>query len=310
MLGGFGHHVKAPSGVTAVAMGQRVVLPPGTTLTFVLSQPPAPNSASPGTPMASAAPAAPPSPVSIHGGVASGYFISCSTSQGGGIESYVTGVFQSPVTRMPNGGFLVDQSVLNRFYAYLTQKGYKFKRPAGNSGCEVKPTEAEAKVAQHQRYLSGGCSNCGKVVETEWKDGSGEAADPAAQPMTASAAPVVNPSPAAAGPALGPNQTYALCFSEGGPIVYFSDIFAVPALPPSAFHGNGGDYRNAVYALGDHFQTFLQKKYGSKSPVSCAMNFMPTAGGLKAAQDRKQRVQDQAKQGKAQVVETGWKNTP
>jgi hypothetical protein len=112
------------------------------------------------------------------------------------------------------------------------------------------------------------------------------------------------------GPALGPNQTYALCFSEGGPIVYFSDIFAVPALPPSAFHGNGGDYRNAVYALGDHFQTFLQKKYGSKSPVSCAMNFMPTAGGLKAAQDRKQSMEDTAKRNKAQVVETGWKGKP
>ena len=41
VLGGFGHHVNAPAGVTAVATGQRVVLPPGATLTFVLSQPPA-----------------------------------------------------------------------------------------------------------------------------------------------------------------------------------------------------------------------------------------------------------------------------
>ncbi|MGH9679784.1 MAG: hypothetical protein ACRD4Y_07515 [Candidatus Acidiferrales bacterium] len=38
MLGGFGHHVK-PTSVTAVATGQRVVLPPGATLTFVLTQP-------------------------------------------------------------------------------------------------------------------------------------------------------------------------------------------------------------------------------------------------------------------------------
>ncbi|HEY5054563.1 MAG TPA: hypothetical protein VII58_00285 [Acidobacteriaceae bacterium] len=59
MLGGFGHHVNAPSGVTAVAMGQRVVLPPGITLTFVLSQPPAANAAAPaGQPLtASASPA-------------------------------------------------------------------------------------------------------------------------------------------------------------------------------------------------------------------------------------------------------------
>ncbi len=48
MLGGFGHHAGAPTGVTAVAMGQRVVLPPGITLTFVLSQPPAANPDGPG----------------------------------------------------------------------------------------------------------------------------------------------------------------------------------------------------------------------------------------------------------------------
>jgi hypothetical protein len=43
VLGGFGHHANAPTGATAVAMGQRVVLPPGITLTFTLSQPPAVN---------------------------------------------------------------------------------------------------------------------------------------------------------------------------------------------------------------------------------------------------------------------------
>jgi hypothetical protein len=45
MLGGFGHHPSTPRGVTAVAMGQRVVLPPGITLSFVLSQPPVANPA-------------------------------------------------------------------------------------------------------------------------------------------------------------------------------------------------------------------------------------------------------------------------
>jgi hypothetical protein len=39
MVRGFGHHVSAPQGVAAVAMGQRVVLPSGTMLNFVLSQP-------------------------------------------------------------------------------------------------------------------------------------------------------------------------------------------------------------------------------------------------------------------------------
>ena len=54
MLGGFGHHVNAPAGVTAVAMGQRVVLPPGITLTFVLSQPPASSAGASTSPTAPA----------------------------------------------------------------------------------------------------------------------------------------------------------------------------------------------------------------------------------------------------------------
>ncbi len=64
-LGGFVHHASSPAGVSAVAMGQRVVLPPGITLTFVLSQPPAastvgsiaPAAPAAQTPTASAAPA-------------------------------------------------------------------------------------------------------------------------------------------------------------------------------------------------------------------------------------------------------------
>jgi len=101
-----------------------------------------------------------------------GSFISCSTSGGAGIDTYLTGVFQTahPVPRQPNGGYFVDQSILDRFYAYLTQKGYKFK-PGSNYGCDVTPTEAATKAAQHKRaYEGGACSTCGKVVETGWKD--------------------------------------------------------------------------------------------------------------------------------------------
>jgi len=99
-------------------------------------------------------------------------FVSCSTSGGAGIDTYLTGVFQTarPVRRLPNGGVLVDQSILDHFYAYLTQKGYKFK-PGSNYGCDVKPTEAEARAAQHKRaYGGGGCSSCGKIVETGWTE--------------------------------------------------------------------------------------------------------------------------------------------
>jgi hypothetical protein len=100
-----------------------------------------------------------------------GPFIACSTSGGAGIDTYITGVFQTayPVKYLPSGGYLVDQSVLDRFYAYLTRKGYHFK-PGSNYGCVVELSEAGAIEAQHKRYESGGCSNCGKVVETGWQD--------------------------------------------------------------------------------------------------------------------------------------------
>jgi hypothetical protein len=105
---------------------------------------------------------------------ASGPFISCSTSGGDGIVIYLTGIFQTtkPVRHTPNGAKIVDQSVLDDFYEYLTQKGYKFK-PGSNGGCDVSPTEAAAITAQHTRVYggSGSCGYCGaKVVETGWKD--------------------------------------------------------------------------------------------------------------------------------------------
>jgi hypothetical protein len=102
------------------------------------------------------------------------FFISCSTARDGGIDTYYTDVFQEIGTavRSPNGawGSASSQSVLDHFYAYLTQKGYNFK-PGSSSACDVRPTEAEAKAAHHKRaYEGGGCSTCGKVVETGWKD--------------------------------------------------------------------------------------------------------------------------------------------
>src|SRR5580704_15491433 len=79
-------------------------------------------------PMASAASApeaAAPRPTAASNG---GPFIACSTSGGAGIDTYITGVFRTayPVKYLPSGGYLVDQSVLDRFYAYLTKKGYHF----------------------------------------------------------------------------------------------------------------------------------------------------------------------------------------
>jgi hypothetical protein len=284
VLGGFGHHLKAPTGVAAVATGQRVVLPPGTTLTFVLGTSPAAHTTQPVAASTAPAPSYAAAPVSAnayytlcryqgqqdgHAVVyvtpiiqtdrgasdistafnrymsanydinkiqgSNGYcrtvsnsaeqraytlsqlekqwadsktevthidwtgtpaeiaaanaklaasapapaapptggsFISCSTSGGAGIDTYLTGVFQTtrPIRHLPNGGNLVDQSILDDFYAYLKQKGYSFK-PGSNYSCDVSRTEAAAKAAQHKRHYEGGaCSTCGKIVETGWEE--------------------------------------------------------------------------------------------------------------------------------------------
>lgn len=114
-----------------------------------------------------AAPAAP--AVAASGG---GYFMSCSTSGGAGIDTYYTGVFPiKTAKRSPNGfwGSPESQPALDKFYAYLTQKGYTFK-PGSSSGCDIGNTEAAAQAAQHKRaYEGGGCPTCGKIVETGWK---------------------------------------------------------------------------------------------------------------------------------------------
>ena len=114
------------------------------------------------------------------------FFISCSTGGGAGIDTYYTGVFEigakpgrSPHPPNAPGAYIggtwmvpavLAQTVLDHFYAYLTQKGFKFS-PGSSSGCDIQPTEAATKAAQHKRaYEGGGCSTCGKVVETGWKD--------------------------------------------------------------------------------------------------------------------------------------------
>lgn len=106
---------------------------------------------------------------------AAGFFISCSTSGGAGIDTYYTGIMPIKNARTtPNGATVSPESqpILDHFYAYLTQKGYNFK-PGSSSACDIARTAAAAQAAQHKRaYEGGGCSTCGKVVETGWKDSS------------------------------------------------------------------------------------------------------------------------------------------
>ena len=111
-------------------------------------------------------------------------FMSCSTAGTGGVNVYYTGVFAADLKTGNHGRggrtqIVIDRQyvdpnsvkeVLDRFQAYLTQRGDKFV-PGNSFACDVKPTEAEAKAAQHYRaYEGGGCtSGCSKIVETGWK---------------------------------------------------------------------------------------------------------------------------------------------
>jgi hypothetical protein len=113
------------------------------------------------------------------------FFISCSTSASAGVDTYYTGVFEigakpgrsphPPNTPGANIGgtwmvpAVLSQTVLDHFYVYLTEKGYKFS-PGSSSACDIAPTQVAAQAAQHKRaYEGGACSTCGKVVETGWK---------------------------------------------------------------------------------------------------------------------------------------------
>ncbi|MGA3034264.1 MAG: hypothetical protein ABSD70_13335 [Terracidiphilus sp.] len=149
---------------TAMISNKRIGKAVAVDFTYTPTQ--AGTSSAPATPAPSA-----PRPTTASTG---GPFISCSTQGGGGAVIYVTGIFQTtkPVKSTPSGWKYVDQSVLDDFYAYLTQKGYKFK-PGSNSSCDVSPTEAAAQTAQHTRIHGGpgSCGFCGnKVVETGWTE--------------------------------------------------------------------------------------------------------------------------------------------
>ncbi|HKV51317.1 MAG TPA: hypothetical protein VJO52_08970 [Gemmatimonadaceae bacterium] len=145
-----------------------------------------------------------------------------------------------------------------------------------------------------------------EVVHIDWTDTPAQgAATTAADQSVATTAGVQQ---------AAPNQNYVVCVSDReGPVVYVSDVFpAVMPPAPGAGRGNGGAQRAQMAAFQTPFLAFLAKKYGFKSgssyPATCTVGFAPTAAGLQAALHVKQLAEDQARQNKKEVVETGWTN--
>jgi len=154
------------------------------------------------------------------------------------------------------------------------------------------------------------------VVAVDWKYSPTQAA--------ASMAAVAAETAASQAPTAAANQNYVWCNSAwagvagtvmpSGTVMYFSDVFAavMPPPPAGATRGNGWAQRNATAAFQTPYFAFLQKKYGYKDssnyPVDCRVGYSPTVAGLQSAQRAKQQFEDMAKQNRAQIVETGWKN--
>ena len=103
------------------------------------------------------------------------------------------------------------------------------------------------------------------------------------------------------------NGLYVFCSSDpDGATIYFSDIF-IANPDPSTSRMRGVSFTKTRTAFVD----YLKQKYGFKSasnyPAGC-LNAVNSAQGLAYAKDHKQKMEDQYRQAKKQIVETGWKN--
>lgn len=103
-----------------------------------------------------------------------------------------------------------------------------------------------------------------------------------------------------------PGELYVRCSSDPeATVVYFSEIF-LASPDTSTSRMRGVSFRTIEHA----YLTFLQQKYsfksGSNYPTACS-NAMNNPEGLRYAQTNKQQLEDQYRQAKKQVIETGWK---
>ena len=104
---------------------------------------------------------------------------------------------------------------------------------------------------------------------------------------------------------------YVYCTSGAEtPVVYFSDVFAATT---TTDHVGPSPAPNRFYEIVNPFKAFLEKKYGAESHSTVGPTCRVTnldAAGLQAAQAAKQKLEEEYKQSKKQIVETGWKFPP
>jgi hypothetical protein len=292
VLGGFGHHTNAPAAVSAVATGQRVILPPGTTLSFVLSAATPAN-----TPPTAASPTpVSPSPAPSAASSEQMYYTLCRYQ---GQKDANPIMYVTPIIHTDVAATTISASYIHYIEATYDMSKVKF----GSGYCRAVSSSADQQANTMSMLEKQWAASKTEVIRVDWTYTPAQAAA-----STASVA-------ASAAPTAAANENYVLCSSDPDePVIYFSEVFAaeMPPGPASATRGNGAAQRNASAKFQTAFLAFLQKQYsfksGSNYPIGCAVTFTPTAAGLRAAQTRKQQMEDQYKQAKKQVVETGWKN--
>lgn len=274
MLGGFGHHVNAPAAATAIATGQRVVLPLGTTLSFVLSQPPASSPAStvpaasagqaaPVQQTASAAPAPAPNPAPGPPAVAAPgqHWWLCRYVDPKDIYKAVLGSrvyfavfpdFDSNAASLGEvGGMAYSTAMVKHFIGYVRENytvtalaGNPTGQYTGNVGgfCKRASDDAASRAYSVDLMKKQFPSNHFEGIQVDFADTPAQDA-PIDAKLASEAAAAAK---AAATPTAAANQKYAWCHSAwagvtgtklpAGTVLYFSDVFAetIPSPPPGA----------------------------------------------------------------------------
>jgi len=274
VLGSFGRKPNTYSLVAVVAMGERVILTPGISLSFVLNAIPPSNAASSAASSAPAAPAAKP-PSAGQGGPAQ-----AQKQQGGGwwwycqALQYMTGVFFYPADIMTRAD--VDAAIQTAWSNHVRREHPNENIPL--TGCTLGGADQAATQRLHDHVRASQKDIIGKdVIDVDWKYVPGQDTPPAESPT---------------------GMAVSFCFSaENMTPIYFSDIFGTNI----SARLDGGQQK-----VDSYFYQYLKQKYAYKNPsnypASCSI-----LGTTSSAKATKQELETRWKRANMQIIETGWK---
>jgi hypothetical protein len=270
VLGSLGRKPNTYSPVAVVANGERVILTPGISLSFVLNAVPVvPAPSSTPTPVAqqpAATTAGQSAPAQAQKQQGGGWWWYCQAGQ------YVTGVFFYPtdITERPE----VD-SAIQAAWRNHAKREYPRYEDWGYAGCQLGGTDQASTQTIHDHMRAHQKDVIGKdVIDVDWKYVPGQDTPPP------------------------PSLAVSYCASDTNkPPIYFSDIFATN-IPLS-----GGV---TTTNIGNAFNQYLKEKYAYKTfsnfPVGC-----PVFRSTSDAEASKQALEAQWKRANTQIIETGWK---